>query len=141
MPFQPCLLCWPILIAKHSTHRSSNFSWHWGPNRCGRCRALQSENPALKIEVIDVLGLLGASKRCHFWRCRPPSQAKCLACRQRLARALEDIQEIKDPTEADAVTLLAREIQNALKRDQLLELDSQGRVDVWAWNAAARNAV
>jgi CheY-like chemotaxis protein len=51
---------------------------------------------------------------------------------------LEEIQEIKDPTQSDAVTVLARELQKALKRDRLLEFDSQGRVDVWAWNGAAQ---
>ncbi len=82
--------------------------------------ALQSENPALKIEVIDVLGLLGATEAVPFLALPATIEGELPRVQAAARKALEDIQEIKDPTEADAVTLLAREIQNALKRDRLV---------------------
>ena len=66
MPFQPCLLCWPILIAKHSTPIKQLLVALGSESLRPLFAALQSENPALKIEVIDVLGLLGATEAVPF---------------------------------------------------------------------------
>ena len=100
--------------------------------------ALQSENPALKVEVIDVLALLGSPDTVPFLAAPATLESESPQVQAAARKALEEIQAIKDPTEADAVTLLTREIQKALNRDRLLDLDSNGRVDVWAWNAAAQ---
>ena len=139
MPFRPCSLCWPIPTAERCIRPIKQLLVALGTESLRPLfAALQSENPALKIEVIDVLALLGSTEAVPFLAVAGHIEGESPQVQAAARKALEEIQEIKDPTEADAVTLLAREIQNALKRDRLLELDSQGRVDVWAWNAAAQ---
>ena len=98
---------------------------------------MQSDNAALKTQVIDILSQIGSRDAVPYLAAPATAEKSPPEVREAARSALLEIQNITRPTAESAAKLLMAEIDKHLKHDVLLKPDAEGNVDVWHWDAAS----
>ncbi len=99
--------------------------------------ALQSNNTALKLQIIDVLSQIGLREAVPYLVAPATAASSPPEVREAARSALLEIQNITRPTVESAAKLLMVEIEKYLKHQQLLKPDAEGKISVWRWDAAS----
>jgi len=100
---------------------------------------LESNDAALKVQVVDVLGQLGAKQAMDALYLPLLSAKSSTALRTAAARALLQIVGSL-PTLGDAQTLLRRDLLDHLDRSRLAAAEPQATVEVWEWNVKRKQS-
>ena len=103
--------------------------------------ALASDNDALKVQIIDVLRQIGSPDSVAFLAAPATAEGGSPEVREAARAALLEIAGSKNPTPDDAAKLLAAEIERYLKHDRLLKFNSDGKTEVWNWDASSKMLV
>ncbi|HEY2826283.1 MAG TPA: hypothetical protein VGJ04_01680 [Pirellulales bacterium] len=98
--------------------------------------ALEADNDGLKIQIIDVLRQIGSPDVAVYLAAPATAEGVSTEVRAAARAALSEITGSKNPTQDDAVKLLAAEIGRYLNQDRLVNIDSDGNSAVWQWDAA-----
>ncbi len=103
--------------------------------------AVQSNDPALMVNVIDALSQIGSREAVVYLAAPATSESYPAEVRQAARTALDEIQGVKNPTRDDAVKLLTTAVQHHLNHDRPLSTDAAGNVAVWHWDANSKMPV
>jgi DNA-binding response OmpR family regulator len=99
--------------------------------------ALESDNAALKVQMIDVLAQIGLRDAAIFLVAPAVAESSPANVKQAAAAALESLMGVRNPTVSDAQALLAKEIERYVTGKRPVQADADGKVLVWRFDAAS----